>query len=118
MVEQVLLNLARNAIQAMEDTPPDTRVLELQVRAALPGAQGTWLEFVVVDCGKGIAPEVAGELFTPFFTTRAQGTGLGLNLCRTVVEQHGGVIRFAANVPRGMVFLFTLPAGQSTNPPE
>ena len=118
MVEQVLLNLARNAIQAMEDTPPDTRVLELQVRAALPGAQGAWLEFVVVDCGKGIAPEVAGELFTPFFTTRAQGTGLGLNLCRTVVEQHGGVIRFAANVPRGMVFLFTLPAGQSTNPPE
>ncbi|ODU59722.1 MAG: PAS domain-containing sensor histidine kinase [Comamonadaceae bacterium SCN 68-20] len=118
MVEQVLLNLARNAIQAMEDTPPDTRVLELQVRAALPGAQGAWLEFVVVDGGKGIAPEVAAQLFTPFFTTRAQGTGLGLNLCRTVVEQHGGVIRFAANAPRGMVFLFTLPAGQSRNLPE
>jgi two-component system sensor histidine kinase DctS len=53
---------------------------------------------------------VAGRLFTPFFTTRADGMGLGLSLCRTVVEQHGGVLVFEPNRPRGTVFRFTLPS--------
>ncbi|MEJ1168496.1 two-component system sensor histidine kinase NtrB [Variovorax sp. CCNWLW235] len=119
LVEQVLLNLARNAMQAM-DTPDNAgeRVLRLRVaRAVAVGGTGAgaedvrrWLEFSVADLGSGISEEVASRLFTPFFTTRADGMGLGLSLCRTVVEQHGGVLMFEPNQPRGTVFRFTLPA--------
>ncbi|KLN54658.1 two-component system sensor histidine kinase NtrB [Variovorax paradoxus] len=117
LVEQVLLNLARNAMQAM-DTPDHVgdRVLRLRVSRVVavggPGAEDArrWLEFSVADLGCGISEEVAGRLFTPFFTTRADGMGLGLSLCRTVVEQHGGVLMFEPNRPRGTVFRFTLPS--------
>jgi two-component system sensor histidine kinase DctS len=68
------------------------------------------VEFSVSDVGVGIAEDVAGQLFTPFFTTKAEGMGLGLSLCRTVVEQHGGHLSFEPLVPRGTVFRFTLPA--------
>jgi two-component system sensor histidine kinase DctS len=89
MIEQVLLNLTRNAIQAMEhDTPPERRVLELGVLAPQQRRVG----FVVADAGPGIAPAVRQQLFTPFFTTRSEGMGLGLSLCRSVVEQHGGTL--------------------------
>ena len=85
MVEQVLLNLARNAVQAMEtDTPLAERVLTLRVRLA-PGAPGRWVVFSVIDAGPGIPADVAQRLFTPFFTTKAEGMGLGLSLCRTVI---------------------------------
>jgi two-component system sensor histidine kinase DctS len=59
--------------------------------------------------GLGISDEVAHNLFTPFFTTKAEGMGLGLSLCRTVVEQHGGHLEFEANAPCGTLFRFTLP---------
>lgn len=113
MVEQVLLNLARNAMQAMDDPAIAQRTLHIQVRSkrlatqALPAA-----EFAVTDEGTGISPEVAQRLFTPFFTTRAEGMGLGLSLCRTVVEQHGGTLAYAPAQPRGTVFTFTLPAAR------
>jgi len=107
MVEQVLLNLARNAMQAMDDPALAERVLTLRVRRAQ--ARG-WLEFTVADVGTGIDAEVAARLFTPFFTTRSEGMGLGLSLCRTVIEQHGGVLDHAPNLPRGTVFTFTLPS--------
>ena len=113
MVEQVLLNLARNAMQAMDQSEPSARLLLLRVAARTAPAGKPWLEFVVADQGSGIAPEVAERLFTPFFTTRAEGMGLGLSLCRTVVEQHGGELAFRANVPRGTVFSFTLPTALS-----
>jgi two-component system sensor histidine kinase DctS len=117
LVEQVLLNLARNAMQAM-DSPDSTgtRLLRLRVARALPvgatvPADGRrWLEFSVADLGCGISDDVAARLFTPFFTTRADGMGLGLSLCRTVVEQHGGALMFEPNRPRGTIFRFTLPA--------
>jgi two-component system sensor histidine kinase DctS len=65
----------------------------------------------VSDAGPGIAPEVAARLFTPFFTTRAEGMGLGLSLCRTVIEQHGGRLGFGPGPGgRGTTFSFTLPA--------
>jgi two-component system sensor histidine kinase DctS len=108
MVEQVLLNLARNGMQAMaEDTAH--KVLTLSVQPAAANASNRWLEFSVADVGHGIAQEVADKLFTPFFTTKQEGMGLGLSLCRTVVEQHGGFLSHRSNAPRGTVFSFTLP---------
>jgi two-component system sensor histidine kinase DctS len=122
MVEQVLLNLSRNGMQAMQaaqqpgsDNPgvstPRTgaRVLTLRVRPAASNAHSRWVEFAVIDQGEGISAEVAEQLFTPFFTTKVEGMGLGLSLCRTVIEQHGGFLGFAAALPRGTIFSFTLP---------
>ncbi len=111
MVEQVLLNLARNGMQAMQ-TPGTSaaRVLTLRVRPAASNAASAWVEFAVIDQGEGIPPGVASQLFTPFFTTKDEGMGLGLSLCRTVIEQHGGFLGFEAAQPQGTVFSFTLPA--------
>ena len=118
MVEQVLLNLARNGLQAMEaDTPLADRLLSLRVRLA-PAGQGRWVVFSVIDAGPGIAADVAPRLFTPFYTTKAEGMGLGLSLCRTVIEQHGGAMDFEVLAasgngpqarPAGTEFRFTLP---------
>ncbi len=110
MVEQVLLNLARNAIQAMEhDSDPAARVLRIRVRQT----HERWVTFYVADAGPGIDRDLGARLFTPFFTTRSEGMGLGLSLCRTVVEQHGGAMDFDSPVPgtrTGTEFRFTLPA--------
>ena len=114
MLEQVLLNLTRNGIQAMEITTPlPRRELLIRVRQT----QERWVSFSVIDHGRGVAPEVAQRLFTPFFTTRSEGMGLGLSLCRTVIEQHGGVLDFENLPPTGgqarsggAEFRFTLPA--------
>ncbi|MBA2672792.1 ATP-binding protein, partial [Ramlibacter sp.] len=114
MVEQVLLNLARNAMQAMNEARvPEPRLVvavKRAARAADAPAAKSWLEFSVADCGPGILPSVQQQLFTPFFTTKAEGMGLGLSLCRTVVEQHGGFLEYEPNRPQGTIFRFTLPA--------
>ncbi len=112
MVEQVLLNLARNAMQSMDAPDIVERVLLIQADRATVRGQNHWLVFSVADLGGGIAPEVKQQMFTPFYTTKAEGMGLGLSLCRTVIEQHGGALEFEANQPRGTVFRFTLPASQ------
>lgn len=112
LVEQVLLNLARNAMQAMDQPSIVERELSLQVRRVKGGAAKNWLEFSVADRGIGIAPEVQQQLFNPFFTTKAEGMGLGLSLCRTVVEQHGGALVFEPRPPQGTIFIFTLPASE------
>jgi two-component system sensor histidine kinase DctS len=108
MVEQVVLNLSRNGMQAMQDDTP-YKTLTLLVRTVPPTPGQQWMEFVVADQGHGIADDVTEKLFTPFFTTKEEGMGLGLSLCRTVVEQHGGVLQHSPNPPRGTVFSFTLP---------
>ncbi|MBI5718190.1 MAG: PAS domain S-box protein [Burkholderiales bacterium] len=117
MLEQVLLNLARNGIQAMEaDTPAAHRTLVIAARRDDDGAR---VRFEIADGGPGIAPEVVARLFTPFFTTRAEGMGLGLSLCRTVVEQHGGTLEFAPGANgRGTVFRFTLPGAKPGAKPD
>ena len=119
MVEQVLLNLSRNGMQAMqgaEETPvvgPPSdrcdRVLTLRIRLAASNMQSRWVEFAVIDRGEGISTEAAKQLFTPFFTTKEEGMGLGLSLCRTVIEQHGGFLGYEAAPPQGTIFTFTLP---------
>nr|WP_309898700.1 ATP-binding protein [Variovorax soli] len=120
LVEQVLLNLARNAMQAMDLPELSERVLHMRVARTRAVGETVdtadkpdvrrWVEFSVADRGAGISDEVAARLFTPFFTTRPDGMGLGLSLCRTVVEQHGGALIYEPQKPRGTVFRFTLPA--------
>ncbi|MBU4519770.1 MAG: PAS domain S-box protein [Gammaproteobacteria bacterium] len=123
MVEQVLLNLARNGVQAMPASDPPAasglRVLTLAVsRTRLHASDDdtpatpprkVWVEFAVTDHGHGLSEAVRQQLFTPFFTTKAEGMGLGLSLCRTVIEQHGGALTYEPALPRGTVFRFTLP---------
>jgi len=113
MVEQVLLNLARNAMQAMDQAHVADPTVVIEVRragsVAQPGAGKGWLEFTVADRGPGIPQTIQQQLFTPFFTTKAEGMGLGLSMCRTVVEQHGGFLGFEPNRPQGTIFRFTLP---------
>ncbi|OYT89230.1 MAG: PAS domain-containing sensor histidine kinase [Burkholderiales bacterium PBB6] len=115
MVEQVLLNLTRNGVQAMEATPLAERVLTIAVAQTHP----RWVQFSVSDAGPGIAPDVAQRLFTPFFTTREEGMGLGLSLCRTVIEQHGGALDHGPATPdgRGTTFRFTLAVPDATRRP-
>lgn len=108
MIEQVLLNLARNGMQAMEASAPQARRLEIRAEQ-VEGAAGAMLRFSVADLGAGIAPELSQRLFTHFFSTKRDGMGLGLSLCRTVVEQHGGQLTFEPNQPCGTIFRFTLP---------
>ncbi len=109
MVEQVLLNLTRNGMQAMEAAQIVERRLEVRVQAPEAGQPADRLVFSVSDWGTGIPDEVAEQLFGAFFTTRPEGMGLGLSLCRTVVEQHGGQLQHRQHQPRGTVFTFTLP---------
>ncbi len=119
MIEQVLLNLARNGMQAMDRPEISDRQLLIRVSrlevstpsaAREQGQMKTWLAFWVVDLGLGLSEEVKQQLFTPFFTTKTDGMGLGLSLCRTVVEQHGGALAFEPRSPQGTVFKFALPA--------
>ncbi len=88
---------------------PLEKVLTLRIRQGASNAQHRWVEFSVTDCGEGISDEVAARIFTPFFTTKEEGMGLGLSLCRTVIEQHGGSLGFEAAQPQGTIFTFTLP---------
>jgi two-component system sensor histidine kinase DctS len=115
MVEQVLLNLCRNGMQAMREAntlSASERVLSLRVTPA----DARWVMFSVTDHGVGISAAVADKLFTPFFTTKAEGMGLGLSLCRTVIEQHGGFLGHAPALAGGTVFSFTLPASLAGEP--
>jgi len=104
MLEQVLLNLTRNAIEAMQASPPERRIL--CIAAAWEQGQVT---VSVIDHGHGIAPEVAERLFSPFFSTKAEGMGMGLSICRTAIEFHGGTLTHRANPDGGTIFTFALP---------
>jgi two-component system sensor kinase FixL len=103
-IQQVLLNLMRNAIEAMEHA--QTRDL---IVGAAP-ADGNMIEISVADTGSGIAPEIMGQLFQPFVTTKRQGMGVGLSISRTIVEAHGGTIAVRGNPGGGTIFTLTLPA--------
>ncbi len=112
LIELVLLNLTRNGMQSMTDAKTHgDGVLRVQVRVQPPSdaSQAPRVRFAIADQGHGIDEGVARQLFTPFFSTRDDGLGLGLSLCRTVVEQHGGELTHEPHPPRGTVFVFTLP---------
>ncbi|AVR98489.1 sensor histidine kinase [Pseudoduganella armeniaca] len=107
MVEQVLLNLTRNGIEAMANVPLARRTLTLEACYDAPAHQ---VSVCIVDNGHGIPQEVAERLFSPFFSTKAQGMGMGLNICRTAIEFHGGTLTHRDNPGGGTIFTFTLPA--------
>ena len=109
MLEQVLLNLTRNAIEAMRDAAPERRILRICAEREANAAPGT-IAISVIDHGHGIPREVAERLFSPFFSTKAEGMGMGLNICRTAVEFHGGTLVHTDNPEGGTIFRFTLPA--------
>jgi two-component system sensor histidine kinase DctS len=109
MLEQVILNLTRNAVESMQDVPSERRSLRVMVRQD-PASETAAVELQVIDRGHGIASEVAERLFSPFFSTKAEGMGMGLNICRTVVESHGGKLTYTDNPGGGTVFRFTVPA--------
>ncbi len=102
-IQQVIMNLIRNAVEAMADG--DRRELTIgSFRAA-----GDMVEINVVDTGPGLSEEVAQRLFQPFVTTKATGMGVGLSICRTIVEAHGGQIWAEANPSGGTAFRLTVP---------
>jgi two-component system sensor kinase FixL len=102
-IQQVIINLLRNAVDAMKGAKP----AELRVRVALQPDGFT--EVSVSDTGSGISEEVQGRLFEPFTTTKKEGMGVGLSICRTIVEAHGGTIWASNNGGPGATFVFTLP---------
>ena len=108
LIEQVALNLVRNAMEAVESLPKERRRIAVATRLELDGS-GT---LSVSDLGDGVPGEAKARLFDPFVTTKPGGLGLGLSICRSVVEAHGGSIRHQQNQEggfRGAVFAFTLP---------
>jgi signal transduction histidine kinase len=107
LVEQVMLNLVNNAVDAMRHTPLDARELLVQTVAEERNA----VRVTVADRGAGIAPEHESRLFTPFFTTKERGLGLGLSICRSVVEMHGGRLWHDRRPDGGTAFHFSLPTG-------
>lgn len=104
LMEQVVLNLARNAVEAMGETPPGERNVTISSHA---NGDNT-VEVKVADRGPGIDPQLEANLFTPFFSTKPQGTGLGLHICRSIVESHGGRVWVTRNAERGVAFHFSL----------
>jgi signal transduction histidine kinase len=105
MIEQVVLNLVKNGIESMRETETARRQLTIVTRAGDVGGA----EIAVADRGHGIAKDVEESLFSPFFTTKAHGMGMGLNICRSIVEFHDGRLWFTPNLNGGSVFRFTLP---------
>jgi PAS domain S-box-containing protein len=102
LLEQVLVNLIHNAMHAMHGQP--RAAIELSTRRVEQG-----LRITVADHGPGIPPEQLEQVFAPFFTTKSDGLGLGLNICRTIVEAHGGFMTVDNRPGGGAAFSFTLP---------
>jgi C4-dicarboxylate-specific signal transduction histidine kinase len=111
-LQQVLLNLIRNGIEAMSAVADRTRILKISSQAAESGKALVSVE----DTGAGIDKETADRMFEPLFTTKANGMGMGLSICRSIVEAHRGRLWATPNRPRGTVFQFTVPFATATDP--
>ena len=109
-LQQVLLNLITNAIDAMA-TKDGARLLH--VRSEVHNAAGVIVS--VADNGPGIGPQQLKQIFNPLFTTKSGGMGMGLSICRSIVEAHGGRLWVETKKPEGAVFQFTLLAGRATS---
>lgn len=119
LIEQVLMNLLKNAAEAIDTSqmPAERRHIELQVVPRQSPDEGSVIEFSVTDAGPGMREEVISRLFEAFFSTKAEGLGIGLSLCRSIIESHHGRMR-AENLYNGLIvigcrFAFTLPVDQT-----
>ena len=104
-LQQVIINLMMNGLEAMQSVTDWPR--ELVIRSRRDETQQVFVS--VTDCGVGIAAENADRLFNAFFTTKSSGMGMGLSICRSIMEAHGARLWATANVPHGATFQLTLP---------
>jgi C4-dicarboxylate-specific signal transduction histidine kinase len=109
-LQQVMINLVMNSIEAMQSVTDRPRELVIQLRQ--DEKRQTLVS--VTDCGVGISAENADRLFNAFFTTKSSGMGMGLSICRSIIEAHGGRLWATANQPHGATFQFTLPVNADT----
>jgi C4-dicarboxylate-specific signal transduction histidine kinase len=105
-LQQVILNLAVNAIDALSSVADRPRTL--RVKSDRSDASG--LTVMLEDSGAGIDPNNVDRIFEPFFTTKANGMGMGLSICRSIVEAHGGRLTVSPAHPQGSAFIINLPA--------
>ena len=106
-LQQVVLNLILNAMEAMSSVEEGARELSISTELSQPNG----LLVAISDSGPGIDPEHLDRVFAPFYTTKTSGMGMGLSICRSIIDAHGGRLWAEANRPRGAIFRFTLPAG-------
>lgn len=109
MIEQVLLNLVKNGIEAMNDVPVERRQLHLQARLA----DERMMEVTVSDHGHGLAAEDVEKIFAPFYTTKPEGMGIGLAICRSIIEFHQGRLWVSPRRDGGTDFHFTVPTEEN-----
>jgi putative pyrimidine permease RutG len=105
-LQQVVLNLLNNAVEAMSNVRDRPRVLEIRTSFDAPD----YVVMAISDSGSGIDPKNIGHIFDPFFTTKLRGMGMGLSICRSIVETHGGRLWVSAGTPHGSVFHVRLPS--------
>jgi len=107
-LQQVILNIVTNAAEAMQDVTDGPRVLRLRSAGSKPGDVLVTIE----DSGVGIDPKDFDRIFDAFYTTKPNGMGMGLAICRSIVESHGGRLRVSPSSPRGAIFHMLLPAAE------
>jgi PAS domain S-box-containing protein len=110
-LQQVLVNLILNAVEAMSSIEDGTRELSIRTEQSQTGG----ILVAVHDSGPGVDPVNLERVFEPFYTTKTSGIGMGLSICQTIINGHGGRLWMSANEPRGAVFQFTLPAVQENS---
>ena len=110
-IQQVLVNLIRNAIEAMEASATKEIVVSALEKEVV-------VEVSVADSGPGIAPDVAERLFQPFVSTKSTGMGIGLSICRSIIDAHGGMLWMTPRPGGGTVFRFELPIGRDDDDDE
>ncbi len=107
-LQQVVLNLILNAVEAMSSEEEGVRELSIVTEESQTGD----ILVAVRDSGPGIGREHLERVFEPFYTTKSSGVGMGLAICRSIIDAHGGRLWVDANEPRGAVLRFTLPAAE------
>jgi signal transduction histidine kinase len=109
----VLINLIMNAVEAMSTVMEYPKTLSISSQTSDPSG----VLVAVEDNGTGLDPATAGRIFEPFFTTKQDGMGMGLSICRSIIETHGGRLWASPRIPCGTVFRFTVPAAPSSRVP-
>ncbi|WP_230369063.1 ATP-binding protein [Paludibacterium denitrificans] len=105
----MLLNLVKNGIEAMQDVATNQRALDISARLLTARR----VEVAIADHGYGVPPDLKERLFDAFFTTKKEGMGMGLNICRTIIEFHEGQLWVEDNAGGGSIFRFTLPVAET-----